>query len=163
MGCSVPGASEQAMIKNCRPERERKRFRRAGYLCLLVLVIVGCLAATSWAGEGSHLLDGKSYVGKNGEKGKTLAEYENEEIIFHDGLFTSVSCEPYNFGSSPYIAKVVGDKIHFEAITQSPTHGQIAWRGVIDGDRADVTFVWTKERWFWDIHREYWFKGVLKK
>jgi hypothetical protein len=102
-------------------------------------------------------------VGKNGEVGQKLAEYEDEEIIFQDGLFTSVSCEPYNFGSSPYNTKVVDDKIHFDTVTESPTHGKIAWQGIIDGEQVEVTFVWTKERWYWDTRREYWFKGKLKK
>ena len=111
----------------------------------------------------SNLLDGRSFVGKNGEVGQKLAEYEDEEIIFQDGLFTSASCEPYNFGSSPYNTKVVDDKIYFDTVTESPTHGKISWQGVIDGEQVEVTFVWTKERWYWDTRREYWFKGKLKK
>jgi len=117
----------------------------------------------SWAGENSAILDGMAFVGKNGEVGKELADYEDEEIIFENGMFTSVSCEPYNFGSSPYKAKANGDKIQFDAVTESPTHGKISWTGVIDGEEAEVQFVWTKERWYWDIRREYWFKGKLKK
>jgi len=133
------------------------------FLLVLALTAVGtCLGGIAWAEAGSHLLDGKAFVGKNGEVGKPLAEYEDEEIVFSDGQFTSVSCEPYNFGRSPYQAEVVDGKIHFSAVTVSPTHGQIAWQGIVDGDRADVTFVWTKERWYWDIRREYWFQGRLK-
>jgi len=130
---------------------------------LLVLLILSGFSVPVAAQEGSHLLDGQAYVGRNGEKGKSLAEYEDEEIVFADGMFTSVSCEPYNFASSPYTARVEGNKIRFEAVTHSPTHGRIAWQGVIDGEKAEVEFVWTKERWYWDIHREYWFRGVLRK
>lgn len=130
---------------------------------LLVITLCGCLADLSIAGEGSHLLDGKSYVGKNGEQGKALPEYEDEEIVFQDGMFTSVSCVPYNFESGPYSAQIINGKIQFSAVTESPTHGKITWQGIIDSDQADVTFVWTKERWFWDIRREYWFRGFLKK
>ena len=132
------------------------------YLAIFVLILFMCLFSPAWADGGSNLLDGKSFVGKNGEVGQKLAEYEDEEIVFMDGLFTSISCEPYNFGSSPYTASLVDGKIHFSAVTESPTHGTIAWQGVIDGDRAEVTFVWTKERWYWDIRREYWFRGTLK-
>ena len=130
---------------------------------LIVMALFWCMVNSGWADEKSNLLDGSSFVGKNGEVGQKLAEYEDEEIIFQEGLFTSVSCEPYNFGSSPYKTKVVDDKIQFEAITESPTHGTISWQGVIDGDQADVSFVWTKERWYWDTRREYWFRGKLKK
>ncbi len=130
---------------------------------LIVLTLFWCMVSPAWAGEKSNLLDGRSYVGKNGEVGQELAEYEDEEIIFHDGMFTSVSCEPYNFGSSPYNVKVVGDKTHFDAVTESPTHGKISWQGVIDGEQVEVSFVWTKERWYWDTRREYWFRGKLKE
>ena len=129
---------------------------------LIVLTLFWCMVSAACAGE-SNLLDGRSFVGKNGEVGQKLAEYEDEEIIFQDGLFTSVSCEPYNFGSSPYNTKVVDDKIHFDTVTESTTHGKIAWQGIIDGEQVEVTFVWTKERWYWDTRREYWFKGKLKK
>ncbi len=116
-------------------------------------------AGAALAAQPSHVLDGMRFVGWNGEKGRTEPTDEKEIIIFADGLFTSASCEPYNFGSSPYFTRVEGERIHFEAVTQSPTHGQIAWSGVIDGDQAEVTFVWTKQRWYWDTRREYWFKG----
>ena len=137
---------------------------RLSRIALAAAIACFCLINLSWAGESSNnILDGMVFVGKNGEIGKELAEYEDEEIVFENGMFTSVSCEPYNFGSSPYKAKAIGDKIHFDAVTESPTHGKISWTGIIDGDEAEVQFVWTKERWYWDIRREYWFKGKLKK
>jgi len=136
--------------------------RRVVFVLFVVLLWV-CHSGLSSAVEESHLLDGKAYVGKNGEKGQRLAEYEDEEIVFRDGQFLSVSCEPYHFGSSPYAAKVVGDEIQFDAVTESPTHGKITWHGIIKGDQAEVSFIWTKERWYWDIRREYWFRGALKK
>ena len=134
---------------------------------IVVIILITTLSAVPYggalAGEGSHLLDGKSFVGKNGEKGRPLDPNEDEEIVFHDGFFTSVSCEPYNFESGEYFARVVGNTIYFEAVTQSPTHGKIAWQGKVNGNEAEMTFVWTKERWYWDIHKEYWFKGALKQ
>ena len=133
------------------------------HISLAAAIVCSSLSNSLWAAEIIGLLDGMAFVGKNGEVGKELAEYEAEEIVFEKGMFTSVSCEPYNFGSSPYNAQAIGDKIHFDAVTESPTHGQISWDGIIDGDVAEVKFVWTKERWYWDIRREYWFKGKLKK
>ncbi len=114
------------------------------------------------AEERSGLLDGMTFVGKNGEKGHALDPDEHEEIVFQNGLFRSTSCDPYNFESSGYSTTVVDSSIHFKAVTHSPTHGKIAWQGAVNGDTAEVTFVWTKERWYWDTHKEYWFKGVLK-
>jgi len=136
---------------------------RLSHIALASTIVCFYMTNLSWAGENSAILDGMAFVGKNGEVGKELADYEDEEIIFENGMFTSVSCEPYNFGSSPYKAKANGDKIQFDAVTESPTHGKISWTGVIDGEEAEVQFVWTKERWYWDIRREYWFKGKLKK
>ncbi|WP_298718490.1 hypothetical protein [uncultured Oceanisphaera sp.] len=114
-------------------------------------------------GVQAELLDGMTFVGLNGEAGEALDPDEHEEIIFQDGLFTSVSCAPYNFKSGEYSTTVVDDSIHFDAVTESPTHGTITWQGVVHGDTAEVTFVWTKARWYWDTRREYWFRGTLKQ
>ncbi|WP_116475498.1 hypothetical protein [Zobellella maritima] len=126
--------------------------------CLLI-----ALLAMAPNGVQAGLLDGMSFVGLNGEAGKPLDPDEREEITFRNGLFTSVSCAPYNFKSSGYSANRVDDTIHFKAVTESPTHGTISWQGVIDGDTAEVSFVWTKERWYWNTRREYWFRGTLKQ
>lgn len=134
------------------------------YACVLAALMVGSWTVTaSYADEPSHLLDGKTFIGRNGEKGNSLATDEEEALIFADGLFTSASCEPYNFGSSEYATRVDGERIYFEATTTSPSHGQIAWQGVVEGTTARATFVWTKERWYWDTRREYWFEGSLKE
>jgi hypothetical protein len=74
-----------------------------------------------------------------------------------------VSCEPYHFGSAEYSTTEVDDAIHFTAVTESPTHGKISWQGVVKGRAAEVSFVWTKERWYWNTRREYWFRGTLKQ
>ena len=47
-------------------------------LPLIVLTLFWCMVSPAWAGEKSNLLDGKSFVGKNGEVGQNLAEYEDE-------------------------------------------------------------------------------------
>jgi hypothetical protein len=136
---------------------------RLQYSAIITATLCICLVNPLFAREASHLLDGKRFVGKNGEKGRALDPNEDEEIIFQNGRFRSVSCDPYNFGSGEYSTTVVGNAIHFEAITESPTHGKIAWKGIVKGDTAEMTFVWTKERWYWDTHREYWFRGTLKE
>ena len=112
--------------------------------------------------EASHLLDGKMFTGFNGEKDQELDPDEAEEIVFDNGRFVSTTCNKYNFSDVAYSASKIGDSIHFQAVTLSPTYGKITWQGVVHGDQADVTFVWTKERWYWNTHREYWFKGFLK-
>lgn len=115
------------------------------------------------AQQTSHLLDGMTFTGLNGEKGRELDPDEKEEIVFSNGRFVSTTCYKYNFSDVAYSAYEEGGSIHFKAVTTSPTHGKISWQGIVQGEQADVTFVWTKERWYWDIHREYWFKGTLKR
>jgi len=113
--------------------------------------------------DTSHLLDGKTFTGFNGEKGQQLDPNEAEEIVFENGRFISTTCNKYNFSDVAYSASQAGVSIHFQAVTLSPTHGKIEWQGTVHGDQAEVTFVWTKERWYWNTHREYWFKGSLKQ
>ena len=130
------------------------------------LIITTCLMLLvnpALALETPHLLDGKTFAGFNGEKGQDLDPDEAEEMIFNNGRFVSTTCNKYNFSEVDYSASKVGDIIHFQAITLSPTHGKIVWQGVVHGDQIEATFVWTKERWYWNTHREYWFKGSLKQ
>jgi hypothetical protein len=131
-------------------------------ICLSLAVALLAPVSGALADDRSHLLDGMVFSGFNGEKGLPLDPEESEEIAFENGRFRSISCEPYNFADADYSAEVVGDSIHFQALTTSPTHGSISWKGVVRGDTADMTFLWTRQRWFWDIRREYWFKGSRK-
>ena len=109
----------------------------------------------------SHLLDGKRFIGPTGEKGKKI--HHEDVLKFSDGKFTSSECFQYGFKGGPYTATIEGDTIHFQAETISPSHGKMEWRGTLKGDTLDVTYSWTKERWFWTTFREYWFRGTLQK
>jgi hypothetical protein len=109
----------------------------------------------------SHLLDGKKFIGPTGEKGKKV--HHEDVLTFSDGKFTSSECFQYGFKGSPYTATLEADSILFHAVTTSPTHGKMVWDGTLKGDTLDVTYSWTKERWFWTTFREYWFKGSLAK
>ena len=109
----------------------------------------------------SHLLDGKKFIGPTGEKGKKV--HHEDVLNFSDGKFTSSECFQYGFKGGPYTTTIEGDTIHFQAETISPTHGKMVWQGTLKGDTLDVTYTWTKERWFWTTFREYWFKGTLKE
>jgi len=109
----------------------------------------------------SAALDGRTYAGQNGSKGKP-ADHD-DEFIFSNGMFRSTSCDAYGFESGPYQTELVDGVIYFKAITKSPSHGQMVWEGKVDGESIDGTFIWTKERWYWDIRKEYWLKGKLKE
>jgi hypothetical protein len=113
------------------------------------------------ASAASGVLDGKKFVGPTGEKGKKV---DHEDVLsFSDGKFTSSACFQYGFKSGPYTETIEGDSIHFQAVTVSPTHGKMEWKGTLKDGTLDVTYSWTKERWLWTTFREYWFTGSLKE
>jgi len=111
--------------------------------------------------EVSHILDGKKFIGPTGEKGKKV--HHEDVLSFSDGKFTSSECFQYGFKGGPYSTTVEAGSIHFQAETTSPTHGEMVWNGTLKGATLDVTYSWSKERWFWTTYREYWFKGSLVK
>ena len=136
------------------------------------LILAACLNPTPAAAEehtsnasdnivASHILDGKIFIGPTGEKGKKV--HHEDVLRFSDGKFTSSECFQYGFKGGLYTTTIEGHTIHFQAETISPTHGKMVWQGTLEGDTLEVTYTWTKERWFWTTFREYWFKGTLKK
>jgi len=139
------------------------------YVALLLAVFL-IPASPLAAGSGSHtqdnmaasqILDGKKFVGPTGEKGKKV--HHEDVLSFSAGKFTSSQCFQYGFTGGPYSTTVEADSIQFHAETISPTHGKMVWKGTLIGDTLEVTYTWTKERWFWTTFREYWFKGTLAK
>jgi len=137
------------------------------YITLKVtLVSIVAAMVALWAiGQvqaSTGLLDGKTFFGPTGEKGKEAKG--EDELRFYNGMLFSVGCADWGFAESDYTARVEGNGIHFESVTLSPKHGKIVWKGTVQGDKIDATYVWTKERWYWkDAHQEKWFKGTVKK
>ena len=107
--------------------------------------------------EISHLLDGRQFYGQNGSVGES-ADHDNQ-LIFENGTFHSTSCDAYGFEIHGYSATRDGDNIHFQATIFSEDHGKMVWAGTVSDDKLKADFVWTKERWYWNTRREYWFDG----
>lgn len=127
----------------------------------VIFVALSAAKGVEVALAASGILDGKKFIGPTGEKGKKV---DHEDVLsFSDGTFTSSACFPYGFKSGPYTATVEGDSIHFQAVTVSPTHGKMEWKGTLKDGTLDVTYSWTKERWLWTTFREYWFTGSLEE
>jgi hypothetical protein len=104
-------------------------------------------------------LDGKIFAATAGEAGKPSAE--KDELIFKDGTFRSVACDPYGFGSAPYTSTKNPDgSMAFAATTSSPKEGTIRWQGKVHGEAIDGTYVWDKAG---QKPISYWFKGSLRK
>lgn len=85
---------------------------------------------------------------------------DQDQLVFERGLFLSRACEDYGFEWATYEVREEADRVSFVATATSPTHGQMKWHGVIGGNRLEAEVIWTKERWYWDIRREYRFTGV---
>lgn len=113
--------------------------------------------ASAGTAASSTLLDGKTFVAQTGEKGKPASN--KDTIVFRNGRFLSEGCKPYGFGDAPYQATDNGTSVRFHAETHSPTHGTMVWDGTVRGDTIEATSVWTRKRWYWNIRKEYWYKG----
>ncbi len=143
---------------------------RSRYFKGLIALLFFSLSVSSFAAQknvpekvitSSHVLDGKTYFGQNGSKGKP-ADHD-DEFIFKEGMFRSTSCDKYGFVEGRYETTETDGITYFKAVTESPSHGQMAWEGMVDSDSLEGTFVWAKERWYWDIRKDYWFKGKLNQ
>ncbi len=82
-------------------------------------------------------LDGRSFHGIVLEAGKT--EGDADTLLFADGRFRSTACDRYGYGDGAYTARRDGDRIHFDAETESPSSGRLRWHGTVDGRRLDGT------------------------
>ena len=142
--------------------KTKLKFSKVIVFCsVLVVMALSVVRGAEAASASSGILDGKKFVGLTGEKGKKV--HHEDVLSFSDGNFTSSACFKYGFASGPYTATVEGDSIHFQAETISPTHGKMVWQGTLKDGTLEVDYSWTKERWLWTTHREYWFKGSLAK
>ena len=121
---------------------------------------IGATASPSAAPTVS-LLDGKTFVAKSGEKGNQASK--TDTFVFRDGRFLSETCTPFGFKDAPYQAIVDGAAVRFHAVTHSPTHGTMVWDGTVNDNAIDATSTWTRERWYWKIKKEYWYRGQMKK
>jgi len=116
--------------------------------------------ASPSAVSASNPLDGKSFIAQSGEKGKR--ESNKDTIVFRNGRFLSEGCSPFGFKDAPYQATVDGATIRFHAETHSPTHGTMIWDGFVKDNVIEATSNWTRDRWYWKIKKEYWYRGHLK-
>ena len=121
----------------------RPEDRRTARALLAALLLGAALAACRPAEAGRGLLDGRTFVGEIGEKGRSQGQ--RERISFRRGQLHSDACEPFGFADGDYSARQSGEEVSFTAETESPAEGRIEWRGTIRGDVLEGTFTWHKE------------------
>jgi hypothetical protein len=109
----------------------------------------------------SGILDGKTFVGKNGIIGKSSSE--DDEIKFENGKFLSVGCEKYGFGDAEYTSKTDGNSVFFTADIYSDKSGRITYSGVVKSDELKATFIWFKKGKYGKPEQVKWWKGNVKK
>jgi hypothetical protein len=139
-----------------------------GIVSVFLVFLIGAWAASPAAG-GHHeskggLLDGKTFMVQQGEKGKEAKG--SDTLVFKGGKFRSLGCDQYGFGDGPYTATAEGDTIKFAADTTSEKKGKMHWEGTVQGDRIEVSYVWIdKSHWYKPNPKplEKWAKGELRK
>jgi hypothetical protein len=101
---------------------------------------------------GSGLLDGRTFVGELGPKGKKADSADT--LIFANGTLRSTACDAYGFTPGKYTAVREGDVIRFTATTTSEKEGTIEWTGTVRGSNLDGGFLWQRN--------SYWVKAKEK-
>jgi len=139
---------------------------RGMYLLMGIFLLLAWGGSPAIGGEGSAsgVLDGKTFLVEQGEKGK--AAKGTDTLIFNNGKFRSAGCDKYGFGEGVYTTTAEGDTVRFVAETTSESKGKMHWEGTVRGDKIDVNYVWTdKSHWYKPNPKplEKWAKGELKK
>jgi hypothetical protein len=133
-------------------------FTRPIAVCTFLMIAhIAAFAADARTSKHDPL-DGLQFKGETGEQGK--GDHHKDTITFRDGQFRSLDCENWGFGPAPYSVKKDGESYHFSATLLSPDRGKLEWKGTVTGETAEATFRWLHKRWYWNIDRQYWFKGT---
>lgn len=125
---------------------------------LLGPVLAVLLALLAAGAAAANPLDGMTFVGPTGEVGKEA--FGDERLAFYDGKVYSEDCARWGFGEGAVTLRQEGDRVHFQAETQSQRYGRIVWEGVVTGDRIEAVYTWRKQGWFVEKVRQYWFTGT---
>lgn len=110
---------------------------------------------------GSGILDGMTFNGEHGPKGKPADV--KDTFVFKNGNFFSEEGEGMcDAPACPYFIRQIGGKIEFISETRcQDKDAKIVWRGTVDGKLIKGVFYWTSKRWYWTIEKEFWFQGTL--
>jgi len=107
------------------------------------------------------MLDGKTFVGKNGHLGKDGSG--SDEIKFENGKFTSIGCTTkFGFSDAEYTTKVDGDRVFFTADIYSEKYGRMTYSGYVKGNDINANYFWYDKGKYENPEQVKWFKGSVK-
>lgn len=104
-------------------------------------------------------LDGLVFTGEFGPEGEPADR--TDTLYFGNGRFWSENCIPCGFPPGIYRVRRADGAIRFQGKLHSPERGTFRYEGVVRGERISVSINWRRERWYWTIDRDFWFRGVL--
>jgi len=136
-----------------------KKMMKAGIGLVVSGILITVLMGPAGAAEGKSLpglLDGRTFTGETGEKGKSKGD--KEDFVFKDGLFDPLACHKYGFSGTPYQGKKEGEAISFEAEHSSKKGDRMQWAGTVMGDALEGKML------YWQGKKapvEYWFRGKI--
>jgi len=129
-------------------------------MCIPSVALFMLLAVPVVYGQ-EGLLDNKVFMGRYKEN--HISPVKEEKLTFMNGELHSMVYARKGFTKGFYTAVAKQDGIHFEAVSKSPKHGTIDWRGIVRGDSIVVDYQWKKEGWLTDTIRKYSFTGTIVK
>ena len=123
---------------------------------MMALLVFNAISAVSPVNASNGLLDGKTFAGETGEKGK--AKGDKEQFIFADNKYDPLACHKYGFSSTSYTAQAKGNSITFIAEHSNEKGDRMRWYGTAQGNTLEgVMTYWQGKK----APREYWFRGTL--
>jgi len=151
-----------------RPDHEDARRRAAPLTAFLTCLIVGP-GLFAYAEDNPtesdittdrrqllSVLDGQAFNGETGELDEPA--FGDDVWIFEEGMFSSKACG--DCGKGEYWLRPENSAIRFRAETDCPDSGAaLVYTGLVKDDRIEGTFTWTKDRWYGDIEKKFWFEG----
>lgn len=102
-------------------------------------------------------LNNRTFTGTSGIKNSETVNYDT--LYFKNGNFSSKHCKQWGFKPNRFKKNIIGNKIFFKVNLTSDENGTLFWKGVIEDKKIKANYIWTKKFLFWEIKKEYWFKG----
>lgn len=125
-------------------------------LITVFVIAFGVLIGNTAFANQPAALDGKTFTGEVGDKGKAG---DPDKFIFTNGKFHSTACDQYGYTDAPYTAISKDGKTTFTSITKNKDGDTITWNGTVTKNSIDGAAVRVSKG---NPPSDMWFKGTLK-